>query len=156
MKMIVAELQSPESDSTKNVWHLVNVLLSIVNRNKETDKNYTYSKKLEKILPALNLITKKYKEHIQIETLANACHFNVGYFRRIFKELTNCTPIDYIHRVRLEEATLLLSQTTMSVLEISETVGFQSLSNFNRSFLSSFGVSPTKYRQQQLSTQSFT
>lgn len=149
LTMIVSELQNVENKDTENVLHLMKVLISIANRQKDKDNDYMYNRKLERILPALNLISQKYKEAIKIEDLASACHFNIGYFRRIFKEQTNCSPVDYIRKVRLKEAALLLSQTKMSVLEISQSAGFQTLSHFNRSFLSYFGVSPTKYRKQQ-------
>ena len=146
LKMIAAELQNAEGGEKENVEHLAKVLISIANREKGNARNYEYNCKLKKILPALSFIIQKRQETIQIDDLASVCHFHTGHFRRLFKEVTGCSPIEYIQRVRLKEAALLLSQTEMSVIEISEASGFQTLSHFNRSFLNTFGMSPTKYR----------
>ena len=86
------------------------------------------------MLTAITMILKSHKSNVKI-IIDNRSGF-----------VSSDTVFEYIQRVRLKEAALLLSQTEMSVIEISEASGFQTLSHFNRSFLNTFGMSPTKYR----------
>jgi transcriptional regulator GlxA family with amidase domain len=51
-------------------------------------------------------------------------------------------------RVRAERAHTLLRETHQPVTEIAFACGFQSLSQFNRTFRTQFGQSPTQARQR--------
>ncbi|WP_162148499.1 helix-turn-helix domain-containing protein [Asticcacaulis sp. AC402] len=53
---------------------------------------------------------------------------------------------DYVNALRIEEACLHLRSGTATVLEISETVGFNAKSTFNEAFRRHTGQTPTKYR----------
>lgn len=147
MKILVRELEEKHSDSPVNARKLVEVLISVTNRN-ETKETPDYNKKTKKISPALAVIMQEYRKEIKIEDLANACHINTGYFRKLFKECIGSSPLEYINKIRLKEAAMLLKQTDLSVQEISERSGFQTLSHFNRCFLAEFETSPTKFRKQ--------
>lgn len=54
---------------------------------------------------------------------------------------------DYINRCRVQDACSLLSETQMTVLEISETVGFNAKSTFNASFKKITGQTPSDWRK---------
>lgn len=62
-----------------------------------------------------------------------------------FKTLTGESPIDFINRIRFNEAARLLQEKTKSISEISEMVGFKSPSYFSRAFRRYFGVLPSHY-----------
>ena len=70
-------------------------------------------------------------------------------FRRKFKEAMGITPLDYIHAVRIERACGMLRTGNLSILEISLAVGFESISSFNRQFMTIMGVSPNQYRNMK-------
>ena len=65
-------------------------------------------------------------------------------YRRI-KATTNLSPLEYVKTIRLQVASKMLKDTDLSVTEISEKVGFNSLINFSASFRKHYGLSPTKY-----------
>ena len=52
----------------------------------------------------------------------------------------------WLARLRAERAATLLLQTTLSVQEIGERVGWSDLSYFARRFRAHFGCSPSAYR----------
>ena len=57
------------------------------------------------------------------------------------------TPNDFIRSVRLKRAAILLSDTDLSIVEISERVGFNTPRYFSSSFKAMFGVTPSEYRE---------
>ena len=98
------------------------------------------------IKPALNYINHNYSEHIYLTLLSELCHMSQATFRRKFKEIMGTTPLDYIHDIRIQRACVLLRGSKMSITEISLNVGFESISSFNRKFLSVEGITPNQYR----------
>lgn len=63
------------------------------------------------------------------------------------KELTGSTVNDYIKHLRIERAQALLRDTDMSVIEISETVGFAYPRYFSSVFKEVTGYTPTAYKK---------
>ena len=66
---------------------------------------------------------------------------------RVFKEIMEVTPTEYINRKRLEYAVYLLTQTSEEILEISLLCGFSSLSHFYHLFKKQYRYSPAKFRK---------
>lgn len=65
---------------------------------------------------------------------------------RLIKKYMGLSPLDYIRRVRLQKAALLLSQHRFTVSEISYMVGFNTPSYFAKCFQNHFGVKPSQYQ----------
>lgn len=80
--------------------------------------------------------------------LAEECGFSVGHFMRLFKQYKGCTPHQYYLRSLVQKACVLLSDTTMTVQEISFALGIENPLYFSRLFRSVCGVSPREYRTQ--------
>jgi AraC-like DNA-binding protein len=70
------------------------------------------------------------------------------YFCKMFKKATGLTFTDYLGRLRVEKAKNLLLNPHLRVSEIAYTVGFQSLTHFNRVFRKLTGESPTDFREK--------
>ena len=105
-----------------------------------------YAKGVQKILPALAYINSSYNENITLEAAAAKLNFDSSYFCRIFKQAIGATFTEYLNFVRICKAERLLSRTDNSILEISEAVGFSSVSYFNRIFKKYRNCSPKYYR----------
>ena len=67
----------------------------------------------------------------------------------IFKEAYGVTPKTYVDRLRLEEAKKRLLQTDEKIIDIAVSVGFGSLSTFNRFFKEQTGETPQAYRKDR-------
>ena len=57
------------------------------------------------------------------------------------------TPNDFIRSIRLKRAAVLLADTDLPIVEVSERVGFSTPRYFSASFKKMFGVTPTEYRE---------
>lgn len=100
------------------------------------------------IAPALNYIEENYMQQFTIEYLADLCHWSPTHFRRVFHDIMGTSPLDFVNNTRISKACHLLGSTEESVLNISETVGFRSVSSFNRYFAKIMQMSPRDYRKQ--------
>lgn len=109
---------------------------------KQTDEN-TIS-----ITPALDYIRKNYMQDFSMEVLAQMCGMSSTHFRRMFTSIMNVSPLEYLIKLRIEKASLLLRTTEMPILAISEEVGFHSLSSFNRHFSNIVGATPRDWRKK--------
>ena len=89
-------------------------------------------------------------DRLSTKDLAERTGYTEYYFSRKFKQETGCGIREYIMREKMERAKVLLSSTTMSILEISLELSFSSRSYFSDTFQKICGISPTDYRNQTL------
>lgn len=99
------------------------------------------------IRKAKELIADRIDERISLGNISNKVHVSIFYFCKLFKQSTGMTFTEYVNRQRIELAKGELKNTEKPVTEISYSVGFQSLSQFNRCFLKYTGEAPREYRQ---------
>ncbi|MCM1188019.1 MAG: AraC family transcriptional regulator [bacterium] len=99
------------------------------------------------IAPALDYVEQNYSQQFSIEYLADLCRFSPTHFRRVFRDIMHVSPLDYVNHTRIANACNLLQSTEDSILDISESVGFHSVSSFNRCFIKTMQMSPREYRR---------
>ena len=85
-------------------------------------------------------------EPFSLSDVAKAAGASVFHFCKVFHKATGLKFTDYVARVRLEDARTQLLNHNRRVSEIAYDVGFQSLTQFNRTFKRVFGQSPTEFR----------
>ncbi|MFI5680263.1 helix-turn-helix transcriptional regulator [Streptomyces cellulosae] len=78
--------------------------------------------------------------------VARRAYMSQYHFSRRFKQETGWRFIDFVTALRLTEAKNLLRNTTMSITDVSRTVGYQELSHFQRTFKKWLGTSASGYR----------
>ena len=83
---------------------------------------------------------------VRLSETATACQVSAEHLSRIFHQSTGLSYNEYVTRFRLEHATELLRQTDRSVTDIAHETGFQSISQFHRSFRAAYQTSPLAYR----------
>jgi AraC-like DNA-binding protein/ligand-binding sensor protein len=93
-------------------------------------------------------IAGHYGDPVGLDEMARTMHVSTFYFCKMFKRATGLTFTDYLGRVRVEKAKNLLLSPHLRVSEIAYTVGFQSLTHFNRVFRKLTGESPTDFREK--------
>ena len=98
------------------------------------------------VLKAREYIGKHKNEELSLANVAKAAGASVFHFCKVFHKATGLKFTDYVGRVRLEEARTRLLNPNQRISEIAYDVGFQSLTQFNRTFKRVFGQSPTKFR----------
>ncbi len=93
-------------------------------------------------------ISKHLREKICLDELAEHTKVTNSYMCKQFKKHTGMTIVEYInvHRINIAKKRLLESSVT-KVIEIAYDCGFQSLSQFNRTFQKFVGDTPSSYRK---------
>ncbi len=110
------------------------------------DTTLSDDNKIFKIKDVIKYIENNYTHDIDINTLANLCHYNEYHFMRFFKKYTGKTCIQFIKNYRLEKSYNLLKNTDLSVTQIAFDVGFSNVSYFIRSFKEKYKVTPKEFR----------
>lgn len=89
-----------------------------------------------------------------IDKLASEMYMGRTSFYNKFKALTGISPNDYINSHKLKQAAILLKQdNSLSITEISDSLGFNTPNYFCRKFKEQFGVSPSQFKQKNQKTQ---
>ncbi|WP_458525617.1 AraC family transcriptional regulator N-terminal domain-containing protein [Onishia taeanensis] len=83
-----------------------------------------------------------------VEVLARDANMSVSSFHQHFKQITRATPLQYLKRLRLIKARLLLSHDDLNVNQTAEAVGYRSTAQFSRDYKRTFGAPPLRDRRQ--------
>lgn len=97
---------------------------------------------------AILYLHSHYTESVTLDTLASLTHLSRNYFSELFSASTRSTFKSYLIELRLRHACRLLANTDMSVTDVCFSSGFESFSNFMRSFKSKYRVTPLKFREE--------
>lgn len=94
----------------------------------------------------INYISSNYSRTISLEEISGIAHMTPPAFCRFFKNSTHKTFSLFLNEVRISKACQLLINGEMSMKQICYEVGFNSLTNFNRTFRNFKGETPSVYR----------
>jgi AraC-like DNA-binding protein len=98
------------------------------------------------LLRAKDLIDARYREPLDVPSIARAAHLSPAHFSREFRRTFGETPHQYLLTRRMERAAALLRNTDRTVADICLTVGLRSVGSFTTTFRRMFGLTPTAYR----------
>ena len=87
-------------------------------------------------------------ENISLSDIAGAIGLSPFHFTRAFKLATGTTPYRYVLEARIERAKLLIRHDDAKMAEVARATGFNSQSQFSRTFADITGVSPREYKKQ--------
>lgn len=88
-------------------------------------------------------ITEHYSENITVQALADQANLNPVYFGKLFKESTGSTFKEYLNRIRINNAEMMLSSGDFNVSEAAERCGFHDISYFSSLFKLMKGYPPS-------------
>lgn len=83
---------------------------------------------------------------VTLSSLAEFFHYSESYLSRLFKKNINIGFNKIIQNLKLEKAEELLTQTDMTIAEITEKIGYDSPDYFTKSFKKYYGSTPSEYR----------
>jgi AraC family transcriptional regulator len=87
---------------------------------------------------------------LDLKTIAAESGYSRNHFLRMFRVATECTPHQYFLRLRIEKAQSLMKDRSLRIIDIAESCGFASQSQFSRVFRRIIGVTPRQYRRDPL------
>lgn len=129
-------------EEISRLWYL------IVKHHQEQifSEDHSFSVDSRRTRMLLDYIHKHYQEQISLKDLAATVNICPRECQRCFKKVLHMSPTTYILQYRLGLAIDMLSNTDLSIMQISESTGFNSPSYFGKMFRRYFGISPNEYR----------
>ncbi len=115
------------------------------------DLNSNLNGKVENIAEQLKFFIDSFPQsNIDIETIISQYAVSKRTAVRLFRERYGITPIKYLKEAKLEKGCELLKNSTLTVSEISEILGFCDQSYFSTEFMKKYRVYPSVYRKEIL------
>lgn len=121
---------------------LLTELITALSRKAISDNKFS--------LTSIEYIHKHYNEDISVNYLASLENLSSSYYRTVFKQTMGVTPYDYIISLRINSACFYLGSNNYTIDEIAQIVGYNDQFYFSRIFKKKTGISPLKYRQQNI------
>lgn len=104
----------------------------------------------DSVTKARRYIRENLGDRLTLEEVATHAGLSPHHFCKVFRRAVGVNLIDFINRSRVEHARQMLLKADARVSEVAFEVGYRSLSQFNRSFRTVTGESPTEYRRRIL------
>ncbi len=95
-------------------------------------------------------------EDISMADLSRVSLYSPWYSYRLFTQLLNITPSDYIRRLRLSKSAIKLRDEQIKIIDVAYEVGFKSVDGYQRAFYREFGCNPREYAQNPIPIHLFT
>ena len=110
---------------------------------------YQSADKVRKIQPAVDYIAQNYNKTVTNDELAALTSLSTVYFRKLFTEIYEMSPITYVHTLRIKKAEEMLQSDYGSITDIAQSLGYLNIYDFSRTFKKYTGLSPTNYLKLQ-------
>jgi AraC-like DNA-binding protein len=91
-------------------------------------------------------IDEHYHEQIDLEQVARQAFLSKFHFHRLFTGIYKRTPHQYLTQKRMDAAKVLLESEGISITDVCNMIGFESLGSFSSLFSKTSGYSPQYYR----------
>ena len=132
-------------ESLSKLWltvatHMQSVLLSAPAAPNEDE---------ERVRKMLTFIHENYARPLTPLRIASAANISERECYRCFQRIIQMTPVSYLLQYRIQSAATLLTQTDLTVTEISSRVGFNSPSYFTKIFVRHMNLTPRQFRNTQ-------
>ena len=146
----INRLSSLRPSTGNNYLHEISSLLDILSNiepRPEISGNKADSKK-RYVNIALNFIDRNYSGNITVESISKHVGLNRKYLSSVFNAVLGVSTQQYLLSKRMREATILLTDSDLSVKEIAHSVGYYDALLFSKMFKKKYGLSPIKFRNR--------
>ncbi|SRR5579883_519376 len=101
-----------------------------------------------RIARVLRYVHAEYARPLSVEEMARKAAMSVAAFHYYFKLVTASSPLQYLKRIRLDQARRLMAHDGYNASTAARAVGYESASQFSREFKRLFGVTPVEEAEQ--------
>ena len=101
----------------------------------------------DRINDVVNYVIENYKNNISLSEAAEIINMSESSFSRYFMKTTGNRFSEFVSRIRLGRACVMLYETDDQIATIAFASGYNNLANFNRQFIKLKGMTPREYRQ---------
>lgn len=88
------------------------------------------------------------QKNLSIQNISRGAGISKSVLYKVFHQHFQCTVSDYIKAKRVEHSLSLLTETDLSMEEVSQHIGFSSASYYSKVFKTQMGISPLQYRKK--------
>lgn len=134
-------------ESVENEAQLASLIQCMVRHYCLLVQTYSRERYSRIVRDVLNFVDFHYMEPLRLESLAQKYAVNKNYLSTRFSREVGMTLTDYINLTRVSCSLKLLNDSSLSMQEISERVGFSDANYYTRTFKKIHGTSPNEYRQ---------
>lgn len=134
-----------EQETLSLMYHLLNKFHYLYYEGDTETWDYENFQRSHRIV---KYIYNHYQEKASLKDLADQEYLSSPYLSSKIKETFGETFNEYLNRIRAEESTKLLLDTSLSITDISEEVGFSHVRYYNKYFENNYGMTPSKYRKK--------
>jgi AraC family transcriptional regulator len=118
-----------------------------LSQNVQAVKASTRLEIFKRISTARDWMDANYHTEITLEDIGAVAAMNSQHFLRMFKQVYNITPHQYLIDLKLQKARTLIESTDMTINEICQNIGFESVFSFSLLFKGRFGQPPSGFRR---------
>ena len=93
-------------------------------------------------------IDEYYMEKLTLDQMARKYYMNTAYLGQLFIRKYTLSFHEYLTKRRMEEASVLLTETNHTIRQIIDVIGISNPQYFNRLFRKYYNCSPTEYRRR--------
>ena len=93
----------------------------------------------------IRILKENINNKITQEDISGMLGYSISYMSKVFKKITGMAPIKYLNDMRIDEAKKLIAEDTMSLKDISEKLGFDTVQYFSTQFKKSTNLTPSQY-----------
>jgi AraC-like DNA-binding protein len=104
------------------------------------------------MLETLSYIEENITEKIDFDDLARQQGFSPNHFRKLFRDSTSLSPVEYINRLRITKACDYLQKSDLPVGDIAGIIGIYDSNYFTRVFKQIMGCTPKQYSMTMQNT----
>lgn len=126
------------------------VLLALLAGPEKTRRKAEVSRDALRVQAVVRHMTENLAGRVDHAALEQVSGLSPSRLQALFREVTGYPPLDYLRRLRVEEARRLLADSRLSVKEIAARTGFRDTSHFSRVFRRVDGLSPAHFRDALL------
>ena len=124
-------------------------LTDLLDTGLQTQKPHSKSEKWDKeYASALQFLTENVDKTLTLEDIARGCRMSVSKLKLLFREKYDGGPLSCFIELKIDEAKRLIRKNEMNLSEIANTLGFNSLHYFSRTFKKITGISPSEYKNE--------
>lgn len=109
-----------------------------------TENNANRDENIQKVIEYMN---SDYNADWSIEKLSKLCSLSSYRFMHNFKTYTGVSAMEYLEKIRINKAKDLLADSTLSIKEISDAVGYSNPLYFSTVFKKVTGMSPSAFKR---------
>ena len=123
-------------------------LLELNAIQERTIRERRFPKRIEELFfDFLRLVPIHFTEHHDVAFYASQLCITPRYLSQIVREVSGRTVVDYINQMLLMEASYLLQQTSLPIVQIADRLHFSETASLTRFFRRMKGINPSMYRK---------